>query len=87
MGSRRNDTLEHGSNGGTLIDDTTVTTGDFGGLLILEEAVINAITGDGTITNLSNIEDAHTLAAGLYIPARFTSITLTSGTVIAYNDY
>ena len=87
MGTRRNDTLEQGSQGGNLINDTTATTGNFGGLLVLEDAVINSITGDGTIANLSDMEDSSTLAAGLYIPMKFSAITLTSGTVIAYTDY
>lgn len=87
MGTRKNDTLEQGSAGGNFINDTTATTGSFGGLLVISDTVINSITGDGSIKNLSDIEDSETLPAGIYIPMNFTSITLTSGSVIAYTTY
>lgn len=84
MGTRRNDTLEQGSNGGVVIDDTTATSGNFGGMLVITDAVIN--TWDSDLTNASDLS-GKTLIAGLYIPSRFENITLTSGTVICYNDY
>ena len=86
MGTKYNEALEQGRNGGTVIADTTATTGTFGGLLVIEDAVINTWTCSN-LTNEDDLEDSVTLAAGLYIPAQFTAITLTSGTVIAYNSY
>ena len=88
-----NEALEQGRNGGTLLTSTSggttsVSGGDFGGLLILEDTVIDTITaGNVAITNLADILDDVTLAAGLYIPMQFTAIAITSGTVIAYNAY
>lgn len=83
MSSQYTDSLSQGRNGGTVIADTTATTGDFGGLLVVEDAVINTWTCSN-LTNAADLEDSVTLPAGLYLPARFTAITLTSGTVIAY---
>lgn len=82
MGTPYNNQLEQGFLGGNVIDDTTQTDGKFGGLLIVEDAVIDT----WTCSNLTNSADlaGPTLPAGIYIPAKFTSITLTSGTVIAY---
>ena len=85
MGTKYNDALEQGRNGGTVIADTTATTGTFGGLLIVEDAVINSWTCSN-LTNAADLEDAVTLPAGLYLPAQFTAITLTSGTVVAYKS-
>jgi hypothetical protein len=72
-----------GENGGKLINDTTTTTPtgatSFCGILVLAEAVV-----DATLGNL--VLDGETLPAGIFIEGRFTSIKLTSGSVIAYNS-
>ena len=83
MGSPYNNQLEQGFLGGVVIADTTEATGKFGGLLVIEDAVIDAWTVSN-LTNSDDLEDSVTLPAGLYLPAKFTAITLTSGTVIAY---
>lgn len=83
---RYNDTLEQGNGGMTVIDDTSATTGKFGGILVVDDAVISAITDAKGVTNSAGLVGI-TLPAGLYIPIPFDSITLTSGVVIAYNRY
>lgn len=83
---RYNDTLEQGNGGMTVIDDTSATPGKFGGLLVVNDAVISAITDAKDVTNASGLTSI-TLSAGLYIPIPFDSITLASGVIIAYNRY
>ena len=85
MGTKRNDTIEQAGNGGVIIDDTSATTGTFGGLLVINTAVISAITAP-SVTNSAGLTSI-TLDAGLYLPLNFSSITLTSGVVYAINDY
>jgi len=75
-----------GLNGGTYINTTDATTGKFFAVLATEDTVIASITSN--ITNLSDIctgQDATTLAANTAIYGNISSITLTSGAVIAYN--
>jgi hypothetical protein len=81
--SRYNNALDHGQGGGTVLT-TSQVDGQFGGLKIVTESVIASWT-----TSLVNGNDlvGVTLSAGDYIPARFDSITLTSGVAIAYNRY
>lgn len=61
-------------------DTNAVATGKYFGVYVVADAVISAITfqdgylGDSAITG-------DTLAAGQYHPMRFTTLTLTSGTV------
>lgn len=72
---------EHSTVGGICVSDTNaVASGDYYGILVLSTAVISAITfaSDYTLTNLTT----QTLPAGLYLPMRFTTLTLTSGVVI-----
>lgn len=82
MTSRRNNTLEFAHEGGVVIDDTTATTGDFGAIQVINDAVISAITMPD-FTNSSGLTTI-TLTAGTVLYGRVTSITLTSGVVIAY---
>lgn len=77
-----------GRQGGTVIADTSAHTLSTSGktwhaLLVVEEAVIAALT-----SNLESDTDlvGKTLPAGLPIYGAFTSLTLTSGTVIAYYE-
>jgi hypothetical protein len=74
-----------GRQGGTVITDTTATTPPaneiFHAIEVIEEAVVAAIAGN--LTNISGLV-GKTLPAGLIIYGQITSITLTSGTVIAY---
>jgi len=86
MGTRRNDTLEQGSNGGRILNvgEGALTDVDYGGLLVVEAAVLTSWT-----CNLDNSADlvGVTLPAGIYIPAQISAINVASGTIIAYNDY
>lgn len=69
--------------GFTVVADTNaLATGKYSGIQIIEDAVIASITfepgysGDTDITSL-------TLPKGLYRPMLFTTLTLTSGKIIA----
>ena len=75
-----------GLTGGTYINTTGATTGKFFAIQATEDTVLAAQTSN--ITNLDDIctgQDATTLSAGTVLYGNFTSITLTSGAVIAYN--
>ena len=75
-----------GLNGGIYINDTAVHTGKFFAILATEETVIASKTSN--ITNLSDItnsQDGTILSANTAIYGNISSITLTSGAVIAYN--
>ncbi len=75
-----------GLNGGIYINDTAAHTGKFFAILATEDTVIASITSN--IENLSDIctgQDATTLAANTAIYGNISSITLTSGAVLAYN--
>jgi hypothetical protein len=72
-----------GEHGGSVISDTTTTTPSggatsFQALLVLSEAVVDEVAGNLTLDGL-------TLPAGIFIEGRWTSVKLTSGTIIAYN--
>jgi hypothetical protein len=67
---------KEGKNGGIVISDTNAHAGTFTSILVTSNAVITAV-GNITITAL-------TVTAGVRIPGEFTSITLASGSVIAY---
>jgi len=75
-----------GLNGGEYINDTAVHTGKWFAIVATEDTVIASITSN--VTNLSDIctgQDATTLAANTAIYGNISSITLTSGAIIAYN--
>ena len=75
-----------GLNGGEDINDTAAHTGDFFAVQATEDTVLAAQSSN--ITNLADIctgQDATTLSAGTVLYGRFSSVTLTSGAVIAYN--
>jgi hypothetical protein len=75
-----------GLNGGEYINTTDVTTGNWFAIQATEDTVLAAQASN--ITNLDDIctgQDATTLSAGTVLYGNFTSITLTSGAVIAYN--
>jgi len=67
--------------GGICVSDTNaVTKGDYYGVLVLSEAVISSVTfaADYSLTNITT----QTLPAGIYLPMRFTTLTLTSGVLV-----
>lgn len=81
--SRRNNTLEFSHQGGVVIDDTTATTGQFGAIQVINDAVFSAITMP-EYTNATDLTTL-TLTAGTVIYGRCTAFTLTSGVVVAHN--
>lgn len=67
--------------GAEYIDDTSAHTGRFGKIVATEDSIIASLTAmDYTGNTLSAIP----LNASCEMEGVFTSITLTSGTVIAY---
>ena len=62
---------------GGVVKTTGITTGNFCAIKALEDSVITAI---GNIEDLTSI----TILGGDTIPGEFTSVTVTSGTVILY---
>lgn len=67
--------------GAEYISDTSAHTGRFGEIVALEDSVIASLTAqDWTGNALTAIP----LKAAVEIEGVFTSITLTSGTVVAY---
>lgn len=74
-----------GLNGGIYVNDTAAHTGDFFCIVATEDTVIDSITSN--VENLSDItaaQDNTTLSANTAIYGRITSVTLSSGAVIAY---
>lgn len=74
-----------GLDGWDCIDDTATHTGTWRGILVVNDAVINALIVSDTATfgNDAGLEGI-TLPAGLFIGGNFTSIDLTSGVVLAF---
>jgi len=81
--SRRNNTLEMSHQGGVVINDTTATTGNFGAIQVINDAVFTLLTAP----EYTNPADLYviTIAAGTVLYGRFTAVTLASGVVIAHN--
>lgn len=69
-----------GQKGGRIVSSTSEQTGNFCCIFALSDCVINTTTGN--ITGISGT----TLKAGLLILGSFTSVTLTSGECILYNE-
>lgn len=67
--------------GAEYIDDTVAHTGRFGEIVALEDSVIASLTA---MDYTGNALAAIPLNASCEMCGVFTSITLTSGTVIAY---
>lgn len=73
--------MGYGYPGAEYIDDTAAHAGRFGKIVALEDSVINTLTAsDYTGNTLSAVP----LKASCEMCGVFTSVTLTSGTVIAY---
>lgn len=84
-----NPSLDHARFGvATLFAGTLTRTGNFGGLLVTEEAVVDSITLSSAYSSNSqgDLSDMTALPPGYY-PCRFTSITLASGEGIAINEF
>ena len=67
--------------GAEFIDDTVAHTGRFGEIVALEDSVIASLTA---VDYTGNARTSFPLKAACEMCGVFTSITLTSGTVIAY---
>ena len=76
-----------GLNGGKFINDTNTHTGTWFAIQIVADAIIQ--TQSSNITDLDNacqpVSGGITLTANTVIYGAFSSIDLTSGSVIAYN--
>ena len=81
--SQRNNELEFSHLGGVVVNDTTATTGRFGAIQVINDAVFSAITAP-EYTDASDLTTL-TLSAGTVLYGRFTAFTLTSGVVVAHN--
>ena len=81
--SRRNNTLEMSHQGGVVINDTALTAGQFGAIQVINDAVLSALVAP-EYTNSADLLSI-TLSAGTILYGTFTSVTLTSGVVIAHN--
>jgi len=67
--------------GAEFIDDTAAHTGRFGKIVALEDSVIASLSAEDYTGNALS---AIPLNASCEMSGVFTSITLTSGTVVAY---
>ena len=67
--------------GAEYIDDTAAHTGRFGKIVALEDSVINSLSAEDYT---GNTPSAVPPKASCEIYGVFTSVTLTSGTVVAY---
>lgn len=65
-----------------VADTNPLTTGKYSGIQVLEAAVISSITFEPGYSGDTGIQTL-TLPAGLYRPMLFTTLTLTSGKIIA----
>ena len=75
-----------GLNGGEYINDTAAHTGKFFAILATEDTVIASITSNiDNLSDITNSQDGTVLSANTAIYGNISSITLTSGAVIAYN--
>jgi hypothetical protein len=74
---------QFGQEGAEVITDTAAHPGSFISLQALSDAVIAAVTAPN-LTGNSLV--GQTIPAGVAIYGRFTSITLTSGSLIAYKS-
>ena len=75
-----------GLNGGEYINDTAAHSGKFFAVLATEDTVIASITSNiENLSDITNSQDGTTLSANTAIYGNISSITLTSGAVIAYN--
>ena len=72
-------TINNTLNGGQVITGTGVTTGNWIEIRVLTAAVFTTLTG-----NLTNVGST-SFPAGTIINGRFTTITLASGSVVAYH--
>jgi hypothetical protein len=74
-----------GLNGGKYINNTDAHEGNFFCITATEDTVLASVTSNiDNIADLCTGQDATTLSANTAIYGRITSVTLTSGAIIAY---
>lgn len=73
--------MDYAYPGAEFIDDTSAHTGRFGKIVALEDSVIASLSADDYTGNALS---AIPFKASCELCGVFTSITLTSGTVVAY---
>ena len=74
-----------GALGGILLTDTTAITGEFGAMVVLEDAVFTTLTTSFTkngIVTPAVAADFGTLPKGFVLSCPITAVTLTSGKVL-----
>jgi hypothetical protein len=69
-----------GANGGVYVSTTAATPGRFIAIQALTECTFTDIASN----NITDLPDGLVLAAGVTIYGMFTTLTLASGTLIAY---
>jgi hypothetical protein len=78
-----------GSGGFQVVTGTGSATGQFNSVVVIADAVFSAFSINGTSVLSSKGLSGVTIKAGAFLPAgvdnKITTITLTSGTVIAYS--
>ena len=75
--------FDSGAAGATLITTTSAVTGSFYAIQIIADTLIASLTGNLTISSGSSLT-ATTFPAGTVLYGGFSSMTLTSGKVVAY---
>lgn len=81
--------IQMGQRGADWFDNTSVRTGDWSIITALTDVVFTTLTSDdntpfGLNGTAPGVFSAKTLPKGATMFGRFTTITLTSGTLIAY---
>lgn len=75
-------------NGQEIIDDTSAHTGTFYALQVVTATAVSAMTfaSGYNVNSGKSWADVGTIPAGTLLRGQFTSITLSSGTAIAYRQ-
>jgi hypothetical protein len=83
------ETVSMGQRGFDWIDNTSARTGDWMVLMPLTDVVVSSLTTDDNTPHylngtLQGSLSGKTLSKGIPLFGRFTAVTLTSGTLVAY---
>ena len=81
-----------GYTGSKVLSNTSANTGEFRGFIVNDDAVVSAILDENSSSLLSALGlSGITLRSGIYISVAdgkyISSITLTSGSIVAYNRW
>lgn len=69
----------HATVGQTVVTGTSPVTGKFSGLIAMTDVVASAVTYEDGYPVTGSWASLTAIPKGVYLPGRFTSITLTSG--------